>query len=139
MRTLASAAFAFTAALALTATAQPAAAPPAAKPAAARHACFWRRDISNFAANDDQHVYLRVGVSQVWELTLFSHCLDLDWVHHLGLSTFGGYEPDICEGSNPGVDVVVHDVGLGHMRCPITSVRLLTPDEAKALPKNARP
>jgi hypothetical protein len=122
--------------LAVSATAQPPPAPPAAKPA---HACFWRREISNFAAHDDEHLYLRTGVHDIWELKLFSHCFDLDWVHNVGLSSIGGFEPSICEGTNPGVDVVVHDIAAGHQRCPIVAVRKLTPTEVAALPKDARP
>jgi uncharacterized protein DUF6491 len=121
--------------LAVSATAQPPPAKPAAKPA---HACFWRREISNFAAHDDEHLYVRVGVHDVWELKLFSHCFDLDWVHRVELSSIGGFEPTLCEGSNPGVDVLVRDVA-GRQRCPIVAVRKLGPADVAALPKDARP
>ena len=137
MKTLAPVVFALAAVLALGASAQPA--PPAAPPAKHANACFWRRNIENFAAVDERTLYVRVNVSDVYQLTLFSDCLDLDWVHRVGLRSIGGFEPNICEGANPGVDVVVRDVGLGRMRCPITQVRKLTPAEVVALPKSARP
>jgi len=139
MKTLAPAAFALAAVLALDASAQPAPAPAPAKPAKAARACFWRRNIDNFAAVDDTKLYLRTNVHDVYELQLFSHCLDLDWVHHVELNSFGAFEPMICEGPNPGIDVVVRDIGIGRMRCPITGVRKLTPPEIAALPKQARP
>jgi hypothetical protein len=138
MKTLAPAAFAFAAALALTASADPTAGP-TTKPAHAPRSCFWTRMVSNFAASDESTVYVRVGVSQVYELKLFSNCLDLDWVHHIALRSVDGGESDICEGSNPGVDVVVRDIAIGRQRCPITGVRKLTPAEVAALPKDARP
>jgi len=118
-------------------------APPAervmAQPAAkASPACFWIRNVDGFAANDTTTLYLRVGMNQVWELKLFANCLNLDWVHHLGIRNRGAGS-NICEGPNPGIDVVVRDVGIGHQSCPVTGVRKLTPDEVAALPKNARP
>jgi hypothetical protein len=139
MKTLAPAALALAAVLALDASAQPAPTPPPAKPAKPAQACFWRRSIDGFAAVDDTKLYVRANINDVYELKLFSHCLDLDWVHRVGLESFGAFEPFICEGSNPGVDVVVHEVGLGHMRCPIVAVRKLAPPEIAALPKLARP
>ncbi len=111
--------------------AQPA--PPKASPA-----CFWVRNADGFAANDTTTLYLRVGMNQVWELKLFSNCLNLDWVHHLGIRSRGAGS-NVCEGTNPGIDVVVRDVAVGRQSCPVTGVRKLTPDEVAALPKNARP
>ena len=123
-------------ALAVSAAAQPPPAPPS-KPAGS--ACFWVRNVTNFAANDTNTLYLRVGGNQVWRLSLFANCFQLDWVHRVGLESIGGFEPQICEGPNPGVDVVVRDIGIGRQRCPITGVRKLTPPEIAALPRQARP
>jgi Family of unknown function (DUF6491) len=139
MKTLAPIAFVLAAVLALDASAQPPPAALPAKPPHPPHACFWRRNIENFAASDDTTLYVRADIHDVYELKLFSHCLDLDWVHRLGLESIGGFEPEICEGSNPGVDVVVRDIGIGRQRCPITAVRKLSPPEVAALPRQARP
>lgn len=113
------------------AIAQPA--PPKASPA-----CFWVRNVDGFAANDTTTLYLRTNMNQVWELKLFSNCLNLDWVHRLGIRNRGAGS-NVCEGPNPGIDVVVRDVAVGRQSCPVTNVRRLTPDEIAALPKNARP
>jgi len=111
-----------------------------AQPAApkASPACFWIRDVDGFAANDTTTLYLRVGMNQVWELKLFANCINLDWVHHLGIRNRGAGS-NVCEGPNPGLDVVVRDVGIGRQSCPVTNVRRLSPVEIAALPKNARP
>ncbi|HWF78635.1 MAG TPA: DUF6491 family protein [Caulobacteraceae bacterium] len=116
-----------------------AAQPPAAAPAPAQRACFWTRSITNFAAVDTTRVYLRASGRRVFELTLFANCLQLNWVHRLGIRTRGS--SNICEGPNPGVDVIVRDRGgiPGGQRCPVTNIRLLTPDEVAALPPRARP
>jgi hypothetical protein len=112
--------------------------PVAAQPARPAPACFWVRNVTNFAANDTTTVYLKVGFKQVWELKLFANCFNLDWVHHLALRS-RGVGSNICEGPNPGLDVVVRDIGIGRQSCPVTEVRKLTPDEVAALPKNAQP
>ena len=110
---------------------------PAANPPPRHNACFWQQNVNSFAAHDDTALYLLVGARDVYELKMFGNCFDLSWLHHIGLQTHG--MSDICEGSNPDVEVVVHETGLGHMRCPVTSVRRLAPDEVAALPKDARP
>lgn len=109
-----------------------------AQPARPAPACFWVRNVNNFAAVDTTTLYLNVGGNQVWELKLFANCINLNWVHHLGLRSRGAGS-NICEGANPGLDVVVRDVATGRQSCPVTNVRRLTPDEIAALPKNARP
>ena len=48
--------------------------------------CFWGRNADNFTSPDDRTVYLRVGVRQVYELKLFSPCIDIDWSQHIALS-----------------------------------------------------
>ena len=130
------AALGLAAALSVSAVAQPS---PAAPPHAAAY-CFWNRNITNFAAIDEQTLYLRVGVSEVWRLQLFSPCFNLDWVHHIAIRTRGGgFETSICEGPNPPAEVVVRDTAFGRQSCPVTDVRKLTPEEVAALPKLARP
>ena len=99
--------------------------------------CFWANRVENFAAVDDQNLYLRVGPHDVYQAKLFSTCLDIAWVHHLGLAS--RCSSLICEGPNLDVDVIVRDVGLGRQRCPVTNIRKLTPDEVAALPPGARP
>lgn len=112
----------------------PGGAPPPPKP---RPSCFWTNRIENFAAVDDQNLYLRVGNHDVYRAKLFSNCFDIEWVHHLALISRGSSL--ICEGLNLDVDVIVRDVGVGRQRCPVTNIRKLTPDEVAALPKGARP
>jgi hypothetical protein len=134
MKLLPSAAFAVATALALGASAQPTGAPPPPKP---KPSCFWSNRIENFAAHDEQNLYLRVGVRDVYQAKLFSTCLDVNWVHHIALVSRSSSL--ICEGPNLDVDVIVRDIAAGRQRCPVTSIRKLTPDEVAALPKDARP
>jgi hypothetical protein len=139
MKILPSAAFVVAAALALGASAQPPPDPaqtgaPATKP---KPSCFWASRIENFAAADEQNLYLRVGAHDVYQAKLFSTCLDISWVHHIALVS--RTSSLICEGPNLDVDVVVRDIATGRQRCPVTNIRRLTPDEAAALPKQARP
>lgn len=103
----------------------------------ARNACFTARNVNNFAAVDDQNLYVRVGVRDVYHLTMFGNCFDLSWVNALGLVSRGG--SFICEGDLTGVDVVTREAGGRPMSCPVSNIRKLTPEEIAALPKRARP
>ena len=94
--------------------------------------------MTSFNAINDTTIYLRVGVSQIWQLTLFGNCFDLSWLHHMGLQTFPG-DNSICEGETPGLNVITRELAAGRQQCPVTSVRKLTPAEAAAIPKKARP
>ena len=47
------------------------AAKPAKESKAADHRCFWARNVNNFEAVDDTHVNIRVGVKDVYAMTLF--------------------------------------------------------------------
>ena len=134
MKMLASVVIGLAATLALCVSAQPIGVPPMPKP---KPSCFWANRVENFAAVDDQNLYLRVGPHDVYQAKLFSTCLDIAWVHHLGLASRSSSL--ICEGPNLDVDVLVRDVAAGRQRCPITNIRKLTPDEVAALPKDARP
>jgi len=135
MKILAATALAIVAAMAVGAFAQASGdAPPPSKP---RPACFWTSRIENFAAVDEQNLYLRVGIHDVYRARLFSNCLDIDWVHHLALISRSSSL--ICEGPNLDVDVIVRDVAAGRQRCAVTDIRKLTPDDVAALPKGARP
>ncbi|HTX48435.1 MAG TPA: DUF6491 family protein [Caulobacteraceae bacterium] len=136
MKVLAPVSLALAATLALAASAggQPAPAKPAAKPAPS---CFWVRDVNGFNAPDDKTLYVRVGVSQIYKLSLFGNCMEIGWVHHVGLATHG--MSDICEGTNPAVDVIDRELGVGRERCPVTDVQKLTPEQVAALPKSQRP
>jgi hypothetical protein len=125
-------------ALSLAATAAAADPTPAASPPPSHgSACFWEQSVSGYAAHDDSALYLRVGARDVYELKMFGNCFDLSWLHHIGLQTHG--MSDICEGSSPDVDVIVREIGIGRQRCPVTSVRKLTPAEIQSLPRDARP
>lgn len=134
--TFAPAAVALAAALSVSAAAQPPPAAPLARPPAP--ACFWIRNVNNFAAVDTSTLFVRVGVGQVWRLTMFGNCFNLDWVHGLGLRNRGA-GGSVCEGRTPGLEVIVRDRALGRQRCPVTDVRRLSPAEVAALPRGARP
>jgi hypothetical protein len=100
-------------------------------------ACFIARNVNNFAAVDDHSVYVRVGVRDVYHLTMFGTCPDLSWAHALSLASRSGSW--ICEGGHADVDVVTRGGGTGPNRCRVSDVRKLTPEAVLALPERARP
>ena len=130
-----------TAAVALTALvtiagASGAAEPPATPTPAAKQACFYSRDIDNFVAVDDRTVNIRVGLKDDYRLTLFTDCIGVQWSDRIALIS----RPDafICTGAANDVDLFVH-TSVGPLRCPVSSIHQLTPDEISALPRKQKP
>jgi hypothetical protein len=92
--------------------------------------------INGFAAPDDETVYIRVGVRDVYRLKLFGSCPNMSWDQRIALQNRSG-SSFICNALD--AEVLAHDPGLGLQRCPVSEIRKLTPAEAAALPKKARP
>jgi hypothetical protein len=104
-----------------------------AKPAQ-KQDCFWSRSVSSFAAPNENVVYLRVGVHDVYEADLFGACPDVDWSQAIALISRGS--SFICSGLD--AEIVTHST-IGPQRCPVRNIRKLTPAEVAALPKRAIP
>jgi hypothetical protein len=121
--------------LALVAPAASAADPPAksAKPQA-RNECFWTRNANGFAAVDEHTLNIRVNSRDVYQFEMFGPCQDIDWNQRIALVSRGG--DNICTGMD--AEVISHSP-IGPQRCPVRSVRKLTPAEVAALPPRARP
>jgi hypothetical protein len=98
--------------------------------------CFNARFINGFTAPDEETVYVRVGVRDVYRLKLFAPCLNVDWSMAVALKSRTGSDW-ICRGMD--AELIVPNRGMGPQRCPVTEVRKLTPEEVAALPKKARP
>jgi hypothetical protein len=96
--------------------------------------CFWTRQISNFASNDDRVVNIRVGVKDVYQLQMFGRCHDVDWANGIAIRSRGSSH--ICSGLDAEV---IAPSPIGPQRCAVQSIRKLTEAEAKALPKHAKP
>ena len=99
-----------------------------------KNQCFFTRNADGFAAPDDRTLYVRVGVRDVYQFEMFGTCQDMDWNQRIALVSRAS--SSICTGMD--ADVVTHSP-IGPQRCPVRSVRKLTPDEVKALPPKARP
>lgn len=113
------------AALALTGTAQA---------AARKDNCFYARNVSGWRAADDQTVYLRVGVKDVYQLDLMGRCSDINWNERIGIKSRGS--DWICSGLDAEI---ISPTSIGPQHCPVKTLRKLTPQEAAALPAKARP
>ena len=98
--------------------------------------CFWTRSVDSFRSIDNRTVYVRVSGRDVYELKLFAPCQDVDWAHHIGLRSRGS--SNVCEGRPTTLEIYVRSVA-NHQRCPVDSVRHLSPAEVRALPAAARP
>jgi hypothetical protein len=75
-----------------------------------------------------------VGVRNVYQFEMFVPCQDMDWNQRIALVSRAS--SSICTGMD--AEVVTHSP-IGTLRCPVRSVRKLTPEEIAALPPRARP
>jgi hypothetical protein len=107
---------------------------PAAPSSVAQRDCFWERNVTGFASQDDRTVNLRVGVREVYQLDLWTTCTDVNFAHRIHLDTRGF--SSICRGTD--VTLIVRGPA-GLQRCQVRSIRHLTPEEVAALPRLARP
>ena len=100
----------------------------------AQRQCFFTRMVNGFAAPDEKTLYVRVGVRDVYQFDMFGRCPDIDWNQRLALVSRPG--SSICSGMD--AEVISHSP-IGPQRCPVRSVRKLTPAEVAALPPKSRP
>jgi hypothetical protein len=103
----------------------------AVTPSHTNQTCFYPGEVRAFTQTPDNAVNLRVGAKDVYHLTLAGVCENLKWARAISIEG-GGAGPKVCEG--PGVTVVTEDD-----RCPVTSIRRLSPEEIAALPSSERP
>ena len=103
---------------------------------AGAQACFYSRDVSSFAPVDRSTINIRVHASDVYQLKLLGDCPNIDWVNGVGLQHQGS--PWICSGLD--AEILAPQPGGGiPLRCPVTSIRKLSKEEAKALPPKQHP
>ncbi len=121
--------------LAGAATALLATAPPAAAQTSHDN-CFQMSMLSSTRPDGDRRIYARVGVSTFYRIDLAHRCSSLPYEgNFLVLEPAGGSDL-IC---NPiDLDLKVNDHGAKEA-CFIKSITRLTPEEAAAIPKKAKP
>ena len=97
--------------------------------------CFRPHDIQGFTtANDNRTVYVRAG-GRVFQLVTANVCPELAQREHIQLNAEGS-SSTIC---NPiEANLRVRTAGIS-ISCPVDTLRVLSPDEVRALPKKLRP
>jgi hypothetical protein len=112
-----------------------AAAAQAAEPAAKTpRSCFFTSQISSFNPVDDRTINIRVGVRDVYQLALIAPCPDVKWHESLAIQSRGS--SSICSGLD--AEVITRSP-IGPQRCPVQTVRKLSPEEVAALPRRQKP
>src|SRR5262249_42097942 len=109
--------------------------PSSSTTAANRSQCFLPRFVNGFAAPDDQTLYVRVGVNDIYRFEMLGRCLNMDWNQRLGLVARPG--PWICD--RMSAQVITHGRGVGRQTCFVQNMHKLTPEEIAALPPRSRP
>ncbi len=98
--------------------------------------CFYSRNITSWAPVDRSTVNIRVTLNDVYQLKLLGDCPNIDWVDNIGLKRLGS--DWICSGLDAEL-LVPQPGGIPALRCPVTSVRKLSKEEAAALPPKQHP
>ncbi|HEY3695677.1 DUF6491 family protein, partial [Phenylobacterium sp.] len=82
-------------------------------------------------------VYIRTGSRDIYRMDLLIPCPDVDWNQRVALRSSRGAGGSICNALD--AEIISHATGLGPQRCPVKTLTKLTPEEAAALPKHAKP
>ena len=96
--------------------------------------CFLTKYVEGFAAPDDKNLYIRVLGRDVYHFEMFGPCMDIDWNQRIALVSRAS--DWICDGMD--AEVISHSP-IGPQHCFVRSIKKLTPDEVKALPRRAKP
>ena len=90
--------------------------------------CFLASQVNGFNALDDDTVQVTVGASTIYQLEIVGVCPDIDWSQRIGIRSTGG-SSWVCRGLDAEL-IVPSPTGV--QRCPVTSVRRLSPEEVQA-------
>jgi hypothetical protein len=98
--------------------------------------CFSMRDWNGWTAPDEKTLFIKVGMRDVWRIDLSYSCptLTSPGVH---LVTEVRGSDRICHPLD--LDLSVADLENFRTTCLIKSIRQLSPEEAKAIPKKFQP
>lgn len=96
--------------------------------------CFFTRNVNGFSAPDNDTLYLRVGVNDVYEMQMFGTCPEMDWAQSLAIQSRSG--STVCSGMDA---TIIAPTAIGAQRCPVRAVRKLSEAETAALPPERRP
>lgn len=102
------------------------------------HRCFSVQQVSNFTRGERDQVFLRVGRSDVYELSAAGGCPDMDFARQMALIPDGGTVGSrIC--TDDRVRIVVPGSTSRVSTCRVRVSRQLTEAEIAALPPRHRP
>ena len=89
--------------------------------------CFRAAQVNDFQGLDNDTVHVTAGARDFYELELAGSCPDIDWSQRIGIRATGG-SSWVCRGFDAEL-LVPGPMGLD--RCPVRSVRRISPEEAR--------
>jgi hypothetical protein len=105
---------------------------PAASPSASGGKCFLTRDLRNHTVGDSHTLYFNVNGRDTYQVTTSDGCL-------AGATSSDPIVMDNTASMGRICNKMDWDIKVRGMRCIISDVKKLTPEEAKALPKRLQP
>jgi hypothetical protein len=97
--------------------------------------CFFTRDVNNFQVVDSRTVYLRVGVNDIYRVTLFDSCPEARFTEGLAIRSRGGTSA-IC---GPLDAELIAPSPTGPRTCLLNDIHKLSPQEVATLDPKAKP
>jgi hypothetical protein len=99
--------------------------------------CFRQSEVRNWTAPDDKTLYLRTQLGRTYRVELGNRCMGLT-MHSSHLITRSTGTDLVCGPVDYNLSVSDSAGGIPEP-CFVQGITMLTPDEAKALPKGAKP
>jgi hypothetical protein len=96
--------------------------------------CFLPRQVSGFNAETRDTVFVTVGTRSIYQLDIVGVCPEVDWSQRIGIRSRGGGSW-VCHGLDAEL-IVPSPTGV--QTCPVTNVRQLAPEEARAYRERRR-
>jgi hypothetical protein len=103
-----------------------------AQPAPSGDKCFLTRDMRNHTVGDAHTLYFDVNGRDVYRVTTSDNCLS-------GATSSDPIVMNNTASMGRICNKMDWDIKVRGMRCIVSDVKKLTPEEAKALPKHVRP
>jgi hypothetical protein len=100
--------------------------------------CFQTTEFRSWRAPDPSTIYVRVRVSDVYELKLTGSCPFITSGDAFLVTKFRG-SSSVCDANDWDLKVAQNGPGSIPVPCIVRSMRRLSPQEAAAIPKKARP
>jgi len=110
---------------------------PAAAETGAAKPCFRTSQMGNHTVADDRTLYQKVGLNEVWKITMSGSCLAAAFSTDPLIIKTPGSSGQVC--SPIDLDIAISRGGTATSHCIVSEISKLTPEQIAALPPKLKP